>query len=294
MIAVVRMKLALIFRKTTSVMKTCSLIACVSLSFATMTSVAQVADAGPDTTLCVNFYTIQGSPVPLGATGTWTVVMGCGTLNTPNAPNCPVTDLCIGSNVFEWTVDDGGTITSDIVVITVYDANMPPANAGPDTITVIAPQTTAFLSGSPSPIYPATCLWTVVAATATIADPTDPNTMVAGLAVGDNIFCWTCDNGPCGITSDTLVIQMLMTTGLDEAVPTRPAFAWDPVQHRLQYLGTGRISGLLMYDAQGKAMPLDRNTGQGPWQIPMLKPGVYLIRAAVDGSAVKHRFVVAD
>lgn len=294
MIAVVRMKLALIFRKTTSVMKTCSLIACVSLSFATMTSVAQVADAGPDTTLCVNFYTMQGSALPVGATGTWTVVMGCGTLNTPNAPNCPVTDLCIGSNVFVWNVDDNGTITSDVVEIIVFDAAMAVANAGPDTITVVAPQNSAFLSGSPTPIYPATCWWSWVQGSGVVVDPNDPNTTAVGLTIGGNILLWTCDNGPCGTTSDTLVIQMLMTTGLDEAVPTRPAFTWDPVQRRLQYLGIGHVSGLLMFDAQGKAMPLDRNTGQGPWQIPMLKPGVYLIRAEVDGRLVQHRFVVMD
>ena len=87
---------------------------------------------------------------------------------------------------------------------------------------------------------------------------------------------------------------MMMITSLEEVDPTPPAFAWDPVQHRLQYLGTGRINGLLLFDAQGKATPLRRNGGQVSWQLPLLKPGVYLVRAAVDGSVVQHRFVIAD
>ena len=87
---------------------------------------------------------------------------------------------------------------------------------------------------------------------------------------------------------------MMMITVLDEVYPTPPSFAWDPVQHRLQYLGNGRINGLLMFDAHGKAIPFGRNAGLGCWQAPMLKPGVYLVRGEVLGSVVQHRFVIAD
>jgi hypothetical protein len=41
-----------------------------------------------------------------------------------------------------------------------------------------------------------------------IADPGNPNSPVANLGVGENIFLWTVDNGPCGagITSDQVSI----------------------------------------------------------------------------------------
>lgn len=256
---------------------------------------AQVAEAGPDTSLCVNFYTMQGSAVPAGASGNWTLIAGCGTIDMPNQPNTTLSNLCVGTHVFEWHVDDNGTITIDHVIITVYDPNMPVANAGMDQ-TIVGPQSSAVLSGSPVPVWPATCWWNWVSGSGVVVDPNDPNSMVTGLTVGDNILTWSCENGPCwsSPTVDTVVIQMMMITGVDDVAPIPSAFAWDPVQHRLHYLGTGRISGLLMFDAQGKAMPLDRNTGQGPWQISMLKPGVYLIRAELDGSVVQHRFVIAD
>jgi len=258
-------------------------------------STAQVADAGPDTTLCVNFYTMQGSPLPVGATGFWALVSGCGTIVNAGSPTTDLNSLCIGTNVFVWYVDDNGTITTDQVVITVYDPNMPVANAGMDQ-TIVGPQTSAQLAGSPAPIWPATCQWNWVSGNGVVVDPNDPNSMVTGLIVGDNILTWNCENGPCwsSPTVDTVVIQMMMITSLEEVDPTPPAFAWVPVQHRLQYLGTGRINGVLLLDAHGKAIPLGRNAGQGSWQIPMLKPGVYLVRAEVDGSIVQHRFVIAD
>lgn len=276
-------------------MTRCALVFLTLLLFGATNSRAQVADAGPDTTLCVNFYTMQGSPVPPGATGQWALYTGCGTLMDPTSPTTQITDLCVGTNVFGWNVDDNGTFTSDLVVITVYDPNMPVADAGMDQ-TIVGPQTWAQLMGSPTPIWPATCYWTILTGPSIIADPSDPYAVAAGLGVGDNIFVWTCENGPCwsSPTVDTVVIQMMMITGLDEVHPTSASFAWNPVQQQLQYLGTGRISGILLFDAHGKAMPLHRNAGQGPWHIPMLKPGLYLIRAEVNDRVVQHRFVVSD
>lgn len=258
-------------------------------------SVLAQANAGPDTSLCVNSYTMQGSPLPLGATGSWALVAGCGGSMNPGDPLQLVTNLCVGVNTWMWVVDDGGMLSSDIVEITVYDPNMPVANAGIDQ-TIVGPQSSAQLAGSPAPNWPATCQWNWVSGNGVVVDPNDPNSMVTGLIVGDNILTWNCENGPCwsSPTMDTVVIQMMMITGVDDVAPIPSAFAWDPVQRRLQSLGTGSISGLLLFDAQGKAMPLDRNGGQGPWQIPMLKPGVYLIRAEVDGRLVQHRFVVMD
>lgn len=145
-----------IFRRTIAAMKTISFITCASLSFATITSMAQVTDAGPDTSLCVNFYTMQGSPVPLGAAGQWVLYTGCGTVTDPTSPTTQITDLCIGPNMAGWEVDDNGTITIDQVVITVYDPNMPVANAGMDQ-TIVGPQIWVQLLGLPTPIWPATC-----------------------------------------------------------------------------------------------------------------------------------------
>ncbi|MBL8000589.1 MAG: hypothetical protein JNL05_01390 [Flavobacteriales bacterium] len=257
------------------------------LTFSATPGRAQVAEAGPDTSLCVNFYTMQGSQVPIGATGAWTLVMGCGTINAPNDPASPITNMCIGSNVFVWTVDDGGTITTDIVVITVYDTNMPAANAGVDQ-TIIGPQNWAQLSGWPAPIYPATCLWSVVSATATITDPTDPNTTVAGLSAGANTFCWTCDNGPCGTTSDTVTVQMMMITGLsDDEAPVTGGLLYDATTGRIGCLGQERPQQLVVMDVHGRTVPIPASG-----DLSGLAAGAYVLRALVADRWRTLRFIV--
>ena len=113
--------------------------------------------------------------------------------------------------------------TSDVVAIWAYDATMPVADANMDQ-TIVGPQTWAQLMGSPTPIWPATCYWTILTGPSNIADPSDPYAVAAGLGVGDNIFVWTCENGPCwsSPTVDTEVIQMMMITGLDEGTQHQP------------------------------------------------------------------------
>src|SRR5690606_4215194 len=84
----------------------------------------------------------------------------------------------------------------------------PVADAGPDQ-DLCTPQTSAALAGS-ALLGPATGEWTLVSGTGTIVDPTDPNTTVTGLGVGENVFAWTVDNGPCvnAITTDQVIIRV--------------------------------------------------------------------------------------
>jgi hypothetical protein len=253
---------------------------------------AQVAYAGPDTSLCVNFYTMQGSPLPLGATGVWTTIAGCGTIVDATTPTTQVVNICIGSNVFEWTVDDGGNLTSDDVVITVYDGSMAFASAGMDQ-TIIGPQDYAYLNGSPVPIYPATCLWSIVAGTGNIVDPWDPFTAVSGLTFGDNIYCWTCYNGPCGTSTDTVNVQMMMMTGLDEDEgSTAPVLHFDPTTEQLRYTGSARVDALAVFDMQGRTVPASRSR-HGSWQMSRMLPGLYIAQIIVEEVPMSYRFVMS-
>jgi hypothetical protein len=273
-------------------MKSLSFIALASLSFATMTSTAQVANAGPDTMLCVDFYTMQGSPLTPGVFGTWTLVSGCGVINNPNLPNTQVVDLCIGENVFVWTVDNGGSITSDAVSIFVYDAAMTNADAGMDQ-TIVGPQSSAFLSGTPAPIWPATCWWNWVQGNGVVVDPNDPNSMVTGLIVGDNILAWTCDNGPCGTSSDMVTIQMMMATGLASAEQLGiRSLAYDPSIQQLRLMGRTALGALEVVDVHGRSII---QVGAGTRIISMVgqPDGIYIARTVVDGQPVVRRFVVS-
>ncbi|MBL7939927.1 MAG: gliding motility-associated C-terminal domain-containing protein [Flavobacteriales bacterium] len=158
------------------------------------------ADAGAPQELCTpnTIATLAGSAVIFPATGQWVLVSGTGTITDPTAPTTTVTDLGVGENVFSWTVDNGPCAngsTTDETTIFLFDLNNPPANAGPDQ-ELCTPTTSTNLQGS-SIIFPAVGTWTVVSGQGTFADANDPNTLVSGLAVGENIFQWTLDNGPC-------------------------------------------------------------------------------------------------
>ncbi|MEX1132710.1 MAG: hypothetical protein WEC15_05765, partial [Flavobacteriales bacterium] len=170
---------------------------------------APVANAGPDQEVCTPTSTVNmaANSTVGSAVGTWSLVIGGGTITSPNSPNTSITGLPVGINVFSWTIDNGicGS-TSDQVRILVFDATNPLANAGPDQ-ELCTPNTSTNLQGS-ALTSPATGQWTLISGTGDIADATDPNSGVTGLSIGENVFEWTVDNGPCanGITNSTVSI----------------------------------------------------------------------------------------
>ncbi|HEX2616691.1 MAG TPA: hypothetical protein VHL57_04060, partial [Flavobacteriales bacterium] len=168
-----------------------------------------VANAGNDQQVCTPLTgtTLAGSEIIPPAVGTWTLISGAGTIVDPNDPNSIVTDLGIGENIFEWTVDNGpcgAGITTDQVSVFLFDLNAPPAAAGPDQ-SYCTPTSDAVLTGN-TPTGAAIGVWTLAQGTGTFTDVNDPTATVSGLTVGENIVAWTIDNGVCGISSDSLSI----------------------------------------------------------------------------------------
>ena len=170
-----------------------------------------VANAGPDQAIClpVTSTVLAGSSVTFPATGTWTLVSGTGLLANVNDPNTGVTGLTVGVNVFVWTVDNGpcaNGVTTDTVRVLIYDQAMPTADAGPDQ-SFCSVFTSATLAGS-TVTFPGQGTWTVVSGAGVFSDEHDPATTVTGAVIGENIYAWTVDNGPCSdpITSDQVSI----------------------------------------------------------------------------------------
>ena len=188
------------------------------------------ANAGPDQQVCtpVTNAFMAGSPVTFPAQGTWTLVSGQGTIEDPNDPNTNITDLGIGPNVFAWTVYNGAacsnTLTSDEVTIVLFDANAPPANAGPDQ-ELCFPDDEVTLEGNPT-VGAAVGTWTLVSGSGAIASPNNNVTQVTGLQVGINTFAWTIESGDCVTTTDQVNILVFdpnnlpANAGLDQALCT--------------------------------------------------------------------------
>ena len=284
------------FDQTSSLMRLLSPIALLFVLGASGPLLAQVADAGMDGQTCGDqgWFTLANSPIP-PATGAWTLVQGCGTLADPTNPSTYIINLCIGINIWRWTIVDGsGNQTTDDLTISVFDDQAPDAFAGPDML-VTGPPNMVQLDGS-IPIAPMTCLWTIPSGMGSITDPTAPNTYVTDLGVGTNVFRWTCFNGPCsnGITLDDVSVEFMMTTGISTtAQDAAPVFRYDPRAQKLVVDGTRRIEDLMIMDALGRSMPL--NTGQASertWNVGQYPSGLYVLRALVDEKLQVFRFVV--
>lgn len=168
------------------------------------------ANAGPDQELCtpVNAVTLAGNAPTFPATGTWTLISGSGTIADPANPTSLVTNLAPGENIFRWRILNGpcGSFTQDFVSIFIYNQFNADADAGPDQ-ELCAPTFSTSLQGN-NPQLPAGGTWTLISGSGTITGASNPNSPVTGLAIGENVFVWTVDNGPCanGITADTVSI----------------------------------------------------------------------------------------
>jgi gliding motility-associated-like protein len=182
------------------------------------------ADAGSDDSMCSDdqIYNLQGSGTGATANGTWTVISGSGVFSDAANPQTVVSNLQLGENIFEWTVENGacGDTSSDQVIITVYSSSAATDDAGEDQEYCETGFTSTTLSAN-SPISPATGNWNVVSGTGTFADSSDPNTTVSGLSVGSNIFEWTVDNGPCAApTSDS--VELILFEGAQDPAQAGP------------------------------------------------------------------------
>src|SRR5690606_3140490 len=146
----------------------------------------------------VDSTVLDGSAVIFPAVGTWTLISGQGVIAVANDPQTAITGLGLGNNLFHWEVYNGSCangLTSDQVTITLFDAQAPPADAGPDQ-EFCAPTSTATISGN-TPVGAAIGTWTLAGGQGTIDDPASPTTTVSNLAVGENIFLWTVSSGVC-------------------------------------------------------------------------------------------------
>lgn len=251
------------------------------------TSAHAQAYAGPDTLICDGSYTMQGSPVPIGGSGTWILIAGCGTLNDPTSP-VTLVSLCPGLNTLVWQVDDNGSVTSDTVDIGVVDLPCIP-NSGPDQ-TITGPPFTAQLAAN-SCAFPATCYWTVITGPSIIADLNDPYAVVSGLGEGPNIFRWTCTTGPC-VFSDEVMINAFVWTGIRPTAGSTSLFVLEPQADQLRLNTLCKLVEIILTDAQGRAMELRRVGSMNTWSTAHCASGFYIVRAIVDGQLVSHRFLL--
>ena len=136
---------------------------------------------------------------PTVGTGVWTSLTGAD-ISNPDLANTEVANLEEGDNIFVWTLSNGAceNYDADTVVVTVSLIPNDLAFAGAD---FNACGEDAYFLSATTPIV-ASGMWTQSQVQASlgvvILDPTDPETGLSGLQVGNTYeFFWTLSQGVC-------------------------------------------------------------------------------------------------
>ncbi|MCB0773663.1 MAG: gliding motility-associated C-terminal domain-containing protein, partial [Flavobacteriales bacterium] len=88
---------------------------------------AALAQGGPDQRLCHDTTWTAMAAVPANSTasGHWELIQGHGQIDQPGEPDAGITGLQLGTNVFQWVVENGACgSSSDTVLITLRDCSI--------------------------------------------------------------------------------------------------------------------------------------------------------------------------
>jgi hypothetical protein len=160
-------------------------------------------DAGIDQIVC-SFTSTLNANNPTSGSGSWSIINGGGSFNDMTNPKASIINLSRGNNTLRWSINNGGCISFDEMII----RNDLPTNAdaGKDTILIVDNYT---LAGNNPAI--GTGQWTLLSGSATITNLNQFNTTVTGLGIGENVFEWTITNNLCYNKDQVKVINYTPT-----------------------------------------------------------------------------------
>ncbi|MBK6831734.1 MAG: gliding motility-associated C-terminal domain-containing protein [Flavobacteriales bacterium] len=164
---------------------------------------APTANAGTDATVCGDEVVLSAS-MNVG-NGVWSIPFGLVSYGDLNSPGLEIHSSDFGRYNLYWTVTLGPCTTVDTVAINFIDPDMGlTVDAGQDQELDVV-NTTRF-EGSATP--GANTNWWLLSGSGTILQPSDTNSAVEELAIGENYFVLTVSLGQCASISDTMLIRV--------------------------------------------------------------------------------------
>lgn len=213
-------------------------------------------DAGQNLPICSTDIILQGSALPAGTSGMWSVASGSASFVAASQPKTRAYNFGYGDTKLYWTVTKTGCNTVDSVTITNYRPSTP--DAGPDQ-TICTNQ--AWLAAN-QPVY-GTGQWKLYSGSVTFANSLQRNTQITSVAPGKNVLVWNITNQICSL-SDTVVIQnnaIAVNAGYDQILcdnratldatvpPTGATGQWSVLQGSASFLDpkvyNTKVSGLV-------------------------------------------------
>ncbi len=240
-----------------------------------MNAAPSTADAGPDDAVACQTTYQTAAVAPTVGIGTWTITgQPPGASAVIDSPNSPITTLSnvtvLGTYTLTWTVTNGPFTSpslcqpsSDTVNITFNDDPPTVANAGPDQeLCNVASVTMA--ANTPTI---GTGTWTQISGpnTATIASPTNPNSLILQMVAGTYEFSWTIATTGC-TSEDRVIITIYDLPSTANAGPNQiiPQFSPVNMNASVPTIGTGawtQVSGPSIVGFTDAASPTTAVTG---------------------------------
>jgi PKD repeat protein len=159
------------------------------------------AYAGADRSVCGEAINLNANN-PIVGVGTWSVLSGSATIESPDQYNSQVTDLSVGNNTLRWTISHAGCISTDEVNIT----NDQPTNIDAGLDQYLCASSTTLYSSQP---VGGSGRWSIAEGSATFADNALYNTGVSNLEKGDNRLVWTVTVAGCSNSDTVLIVNNL-------------------------------------------------------------------------------------
>lgn len=145
--------------------------------------------AGNDQIACSDTAVLSANPVEYGV-GQWSILSGAGTFDNPTNNETIVRNLGKGDNQFKWIVSNSDCHVVDTVVIT---SNIPtPSVAGADQI--LCSDNTLMAGNTPSV---GLGQWILISGSAVIETPSDPNSVISSIQLGNTTLRWSISEAGC-------------------------------------------------------------------------------------------------
>ncbi|MBA3682953.1 MAG: T9SS type A sorting domain-containing protein [Bacteroidetes bacterium] len=241
---------------------------------------AVTAAAGANQTLCIsNPTTVLAGNTPTAGSGNWSVLVGSATIVSPSSPNSAVSALGTGTNILQWTVNNGPCSNSSVVYIYV-NALPTTANAGPSQTVCI---NSTNLSGNLATV--GTGVWSLVSGSGSITSPNSPGSGLSALGLGTTIFQWTISNGVCPASTSTVAVTVVICTGLDPKTnSTYNVIVYpNPFKEELTINAAETIK-VQVFNTLGQLVIVKLINGSGTINTTELAKGVYYIIVKGTGS----------
>jgi hypothetical protein len=168
------------------------------------------AQAGIDQSICDSSAQLSAT-APLIGQGSWSVLSGGGILSNADSAACSVSGLQEGISILVWSVSNGlCPASTDSLRLEVAFPRK--ASAGADLTFC---DSAVNLQGNNPVVGGGT--WFILSGAGTLADSSQPNTLVSNLGIGENLLVWTLENGACDSDQDTVKIVRELSPGISLA-----------------------------------------------------------------------------